>query len=57
MIREAKESDLEEIYNLIYSAFGQKEEVNLVKELVSDKDILINLVLEKSNKNISKIIY
>ena len=56
VIREAKESDLEEIYNLIYSAFGQKEEVNLVKELVSDKDILINLVLEKSEKIIGNVI-
>ena len=56
MIREAKESDLEEIFNLIYSSFDQKEEVNLVKELISDKDILINLVLEKSETIIGNVI-
>ena len=31
MIRETKESDLEEVFNLIYSAFGNQSEPDLVR--------------------------
>ena len=34
MIRETKESDLEEVFNLIYSAFGNQSESDLVRQLV-----------------------
>ena len=43
MIRETQESDLEEVFNLIHSSFGNKAESNLVKQLISDGDVLINL--------------
>ena len=36
MIREAKESDLKEVFNLIYSAFGNNAESDLVRQLILD---------------------
>ena len=56
MIRETQESDLEEVFNLIHSSFGNKAESNLVKQLISDGDVLINLVVESSDAIIGNII-
>ena len=44
MIRETTQSDLEEVFNLIHSAFGDRSESDLVKQLISDGDVLINLL-------------
>ncbi|SVC81713.1 uncharacterized protein METZ01_LOCUS334567, partial [marine metagenome] len=49
MIRETKESDLEEVFNLIHAAFGNRSESDLVKQLISDGDVLINLLVESSD--------
>ena len=38
MIRETKESDLEEVFNLIYSAFGNQSESDLVRQLIIDEE-------------------
>ncbi len=46
MIRETRESDLEEVFNLIHAAFGNRAESDLVKQLISDGDVLINLLVE-----------
>ena len=56
MIREARESDLEEVYNLIYLAFGNKEESDLVKQLISDGDLLFNLVFEFSDVILGNVV-
>ncbi len=34
MIREVQESDLEEVFNLIYSAFGDRAESDSVRQLI-----------------------
>ena len=56
MIRETRESDLEEVFNLIHTAFGNKAESDLVKQLISDGDVLINLVLESSETIVGNIV-
>ena len=56
MIREDQESDLEEIFNLIHSAFGNRAESDLVKQLISDGDVLINLLVESSNIIIGNVV-
>ena len=56
MIREAKESDLEEVFNLIYSAFGNKAESDLVRQLILDKDLFFNLVFEKSDAIVGNVV-
>ena len=56
MIREAQESDLEEVFNLIHSAFGNRAESDLVKQLISDGDVLINLLVESSNIIIGNVV-
>tara|TARA_B100000953_G_C17854420_1_gene369427 strand:- start:61 stop:546 length:486 start_codon:yes stop_codon:yes gene_type:complete len=56
MIREAQESDLEEVFNLIHSAFGNRAESDLVKQLISDGDVLINLVVESSGTIIGNVV-
>ena len=56
MIREAQESDLEEVFNLIHSAFGNRAESDSVKQLISDGDVLINLLVESSNIIIGNVI-
>ena len=56
MIRETQESDLEEIFNLIHSSFSNKAESDLVKQLISDGDVLINLVVESSDTIIGNVI-
>ena len=56
MIREAQESDLEEVFNLIHSSFSNKAESDLVKQLISDEDVLINLVVESSDTIIGNIV-
>jgi putative acetyltransferase len=56
MIREAQESDLEEVFNLIYSAFGNKSESNLVRQLILDEDLLLNLVFELSNVIVGNVV-
>ena len=49
MIRETRESDLEEVFNLIHAAFGNRSESDLVKQLISDGEVLINLLVESSD--------
>ena len=56
MIRETRKSDLEEVFNLIHAAFGNKAESDLVKQLISDGDVLINLVVESSETIIGNIV-
>ena len=56
MIRETRKSDLEEVFNLIHTAFGNKAESDLVKQLISDGDVLINLVLESSETIVGNIV-
>ena len=56
MIRETRESDLEEVFNLIQAAFGNKAKSDLVKQLISDGDVLINLVLESSETIVGNIV-
>ena len=56
MIRETKESDLEEVFNLIYSAFGNQSEPDLVRQLILDEDLLFNLVFESSNVILGNVV-
>ena len=56
MIREVQESDLEEVFNLIHSAFGNRAESDLVKQLISDGDVLINLLVESSDTIIGNVV-
>ena len=56
MIRETKESDLEEVFNLIHAAFGNRSESDLVKQLISDGDVLINLLVESSDTIIGNVV-
>ena len=56
MTRETKESDLEEVFNLIHAAFGNRSESDLVKQLISDGDVLINLLVESSDTIIGNVI-
>ena len=56
MIRETRESDLEEVFNLIHAAFGNRAESDLVKQLISDGDVLINLVVESLDIIIGNVV-
>ncbi len=56
MIRETRESDLEEVFNLIHVAFGNRAESDLVKQLISDGDVLINLLVESSDTIIGNVV-
>ena len=56
MIRETQKSDLEEVFNLIHASFSNKAESDLVKQLISDKDVLINLVVESSDIIIGNVV-
>jgi len=56
MIREIEKSDLEEVFNLIYSSFGSNAEPDLVKQLILDGDVLVNLVLELSGNIIGNLV-
>ena len=56
MIRETHKSDFEEVFNLIYSSFGNQAEPDLVKQLILDGDVLINLVFELSDTIIGNVL-
>jgi putative acetyltransferase len=56
MIRESQESDLEEVFNLIYSAFGNKAESDLVKQLMLDKDLFFSLVYESPDAILGNVV-
>ena len=56
MIREAQESDLEEVFNLIYSAFGNKAESDLVRQLILDKDLFFNIIFESSDAIVGNVV-
>jgi putative acetyltransferase len=56
MIREAKEYDLKEVFNLIYSAFGNKAESDLVRQLILDEDLFFNLIFESSDTIVGNIV-
>ena len=56
MIRETRESDLEEVFNLIHAAFGNRSESDLVKQLISDGDVMINLLVELSDTIIGNVV-
>ena len=56
MIRETQESDLGEVFNLIHSSFSNKAESDLVKQLISDGDVLVNLVVESSDTIIGNVV-
>lgn len=55
-IRGAHKSDFEEIFNVISSSFSTQSESDLVKQLILDDDVLINLVAESSGKIIGNVI-
>jgi len=55
-IRRAKETDFKELFNLIHLAFGNKTESNLVKRLISDGEVLINLLAETSDSILENVI-
>ena len=46
IIRKTIKADLEEVFNLIYVSFSNMAESDLVKQLISDEDVLINLLIE-----------
>ena len=48
IIREATQPDLEQIYDLIHSAFQSEAESDLVRRLISDGQVLVNLLAESS---------
>ena len=56
IIRETTESNFEEVFSLIQSAFGNREESDLVRRLISDNDVLINLVAESSSVILGNIV-
>ena len=56
MIREAQESDLEEIFNLIHSSFANKAESDLVRQLIFDKDLFFNLIFESSDIIVGNVV-
>ncbi len=56
MIREAQEPDLEEIFNLIHTSFANKAESDLVRQLILDKDLLINLIFESSDTILGNVV-
>ena len=56
MIRETKEADLEEVLNLIHVAFGNSSESDLVKQLIYDGDVLINLLFDSSDAIIGNFV-
>tara|TARA_B100000929_G_scaffold134665_1_gene106622 strand:+ start:2077 stop:2571 length:495 start_codon:yes stop_codon:yes gene_type:complete len=56
VIRETTESDFEEVFSLIQSAFGNRKESDLVRRLISDNDVLINLVAESSSVILGNIV-
>ena len=56
MIRETKEADLEEVLNLIYSAFGNQSESGLARQLILDEDLLFNIVFESSDVILGNVV-
>ena len=56
MIREAQDPDLEEIFNLIHTSFANKAESDLVRQLILDKDLLINLIFESSDTILGNVV-
>ena len=56
MIREARETDLEEVFNLIQTSFSNRAESDLVKQLISDNDVLINLVFDSTDSILGNVI-
>ena len=56
IIREAQESDLGEVFNLIYSAFGNKAESDLVRQLILDKDLFFNIIFESSDAIVGNVV-
>ena len=55
-IRKTIKADLEEVFNLIYVSFSNMAESDLVKQLISDEDVLINLVIETSDIIVGNIV-
>ena len=56
IIRDTKDTDLEEVFKLIQSAFENKAESDLVRRLISDGDVLINLLAESSDSIIGNVV-
>ena len=56
MIRKARETDLEEVFNLIQTSFSNRAESDLVKQLISDNDVLINLVFDSTDSILGNVI-
>ena len=55
-IRKTIKADLEEVFNLIYVSFTNMVESDLVKQLIFDEDVLINLVVETPDTIIGNIV-
>ena len=56
MIRDARETDLGEVFNLIQTSFSNRAESDLVKQLISDNDVLINLVFDSTDSILGNVI-
>ena len=56
VIREARETDLGEAFNLIQTSFSNRAESDLVKQLISDNDVLINLVFDSTDSILGNVI-
>ena len=56
VIREARETDLGEVFNLIQTSFSNRAESDLVKQLISDNDVLINLVFDSTDSILGNVI-
>ena len=56
VIREARETDLGEVFNLIQTSFSNRAESDLVKQLISDNDVLIILVFDSTDSILGNVI-
>ena len=56
IIREATKSDVNEIYQLVNLAFNNNEESNLICDLITNDDVLINLVATSTTTILGNIV-
>ena len=56
IIREATKSDVNEIYQLVNLAFNNNEESNLIRDLITNDDVLINLVATSTTTILGNIV-
>jgi predicted N-acetyltransferase YhbS len=56
IIREATKLDVKEIYQLVNLAFNNNEESNLIRDLITNDDVLINLVATSTTTILGNIV-